>query len=184
MKKILKTFILNLVIALSAEGSFAQKETKTFLSILDSARKEYDQKNWGKAAILWEQLTKANPVNGYLWEYLAAAHFNDKAFDKAIPAYEKLIELGFGVPVNRAYNIACCYSLLKEKEKSLFWLQKALDLGYYYIVHAQTDSDLKFVADDPVFKKLLFLKDVGKMTRNQGWLYDLDMLQWEVKRKA
>jgi len=73
---------------------------------------------------------------------------------------------------------------LKDKQQSLLWLQKALDMGYYYISHAQTDSDLKFISEDPAFKKLLFLKDVGKMTRNEGWLYDLAMLQWEVKRKA
>jgi hypothetical protein len=95
-----------------------------------------------------------------------------------------LIELGYGVPANRAYDIACCYSLLKDKRQSLSWLQTALQMGYYYISHAQKDSDLKFISDDPAFKKLLFLEDVSKMTRNEGWLYDLDMLQWEVKRKA
>jgi len=184
MNKILKIVVLSLAIVLPGEMSFAQNKTEIFLSTLDSARKEYDQKNWGKAAMLWEQLTKANPVDGYFWEYLAAAHFKDKAFDKAIPAYEKLVELGYGVPANRAYDIACCYALLKEKQKSLFWLKRALDLGYYYISHAQTDSDLELIADDPAFKNLLFLKDVSKMTRTEGWLYDLDMLQWEVNRKV
>ena len=184
MKKILKVCILNLVIVLTGQKTFAQNETQIFLSTLDSANKEYEQKNWGKAAILWERLTNTNPVNGYLLEYLASAYCHDKKFDKAIPAYKKLIELGFGVPANRAYDIACCYSLLKNKKQSLFWLQKSLDMGYYYISHAQTDSDLKFIAGEPSFKKLLFLEDVSKMTRNEGWLYDLDMLQWEVKRKA
>lgn len=184
MKKILQVCVLNFAIILSMQKSIAQNETQNFLSTLDSANKEYEQKNWGKATVLWEQLTNSNPVNGYLLEYLASAYYHDKKFNKAIVAYKKLIELGFGVPANRAYDIACCYSLLKDKKQSLSWLQKALDMGYYYISHAQTDSDLKFVADDPAFKKLLFLEDVSKMTRNEGWLYDLDMIQWEVKRKV
>src|SRR4030095_3073057 len=134
MKKILKIFILGLA-ATSAQSSFAQNETQTFLSVLDSATKEYNEKNWGRAAILWEQLAKANPVNGHFWDYLAAACYHDKSFDKAIPAYERMIELGYAVPANAAYNIACCYSLLKDKQRSLSWLQKAVALGYYYIAH-------------------------------------------------
>jgi tetratricopeptide (TPR) repeat protein len=184
MKTILRIFIFNLAFALTGLSPFAQNKTQVFLSTLDSANKEYDQKNWEKAAILWQRLADSNPVNGYLLEYLASAYFRNKLYNKAIPVYKKLIELGFGVPANRAYDIACCYSLLNDKKQSLSWLQKALDMGYYYIAHAQQDSDLKFVADDPAFKKLLFLEDVTKMTREEGWLYDLDMLQWEVKRKA
>ena len=184
MKKILQVCVFNLILFLSGNKSFAQNEIEIFLSTLDSANKEYEQKNWRKAAILWERLASANPVDGYFLEYLASAYFRDQMYNKAIPVYKKLIELGFGVPANRAYDIACSYSLLKDKKQSLFWLRKALDMGYYYISHAQTDSDLSFIADDPAFKKLLFLEDVGKMTRNEGWLYDLDMLQWEVKRKA
>src|SRR5688572_1703773 len=184
MNKILKIYLFVLAVVLYSKSPFAQMQTQSFLSVLDSAQKEYSQKNWKNAAILWEQLAKANPVNGYFLEYLASAYYHDKTYDKAIPAYKKLVELGFGVPANHAYNVACCYSLLKDKQQSLSWLQKAMDLGYYYVAHAQTDSDLQFIADDPAYKSMLFLKDVGKMTRNEGWLYDLDMLQWEVKRKA
>jgi len=184
MKKIVQVCVLNFIIVLSVYKSFAQSPTQIFLSTLDSANKEYEQKNWSKAAMLWERLAEANPVNGHFWDYLASAYFENKMYAKAIPAYKKLIELGYSVPANRAYDIACCYSLLKDKKQSLLWLQKALDMGYYYISHARTDSDLKFIADDPAFKKLLFLEDVNKMARLEGWLYDLDMLQWEVKRKA
>ena len=64
MKKILQVCFLNLAFILSGARSFGQSETQIFLSTLDSANKEYEQKNWGKAAILWERLTNANPVNG------------------------------------------------------------------------------------------------------------------------
>jgi tetratricopeptide (TPR) repeat protein len=184
MRKIPRIFILSFTSVSVTAILFAQTEAQSFISILDSAREEYSKKNWHKAATLWEQVTTANPVDGYSWEYLAAAYYNDKAFEKAIPAYQKLVELGFGVPANHAYNVACCYSLIKNKQQSLFWLRKAMNLGYYYVAHAQTDTDLDFIAGDQAFKDLLFLKDVNKMTRNEGWLYDLDMLQWEVKRKV
>jgi hypothetical protein len=85
MKKILQVCVLNLVIVLSRESSFAQSQTQIFLSTLDSANKEYEQKNWGKAAIFWERLANANPVNGHFWEYLASAYFKNKIYNKAIP---------------------------------------------------------------------------------------------------
>src|SRR6186997_3043399 len=103
MKKILQVCVLNLAIVLAGQKSFAQNETQLFLSTLDSANKEYEQKNWRKAAIFWERLANANPVNGHFWEFLASAYFQDKIYNKAIPTYEKLIELGYGVPANRAY---------------------------------------------------------------------------------
>jgi len=184
MKTRVKIFILSFVFVSMGESSFAQTETQTFLSTLDSARKAYSQKNWRKAAMLWDQITKINPDDGYSWEYLAGALYEDKMFDQAIPAYEKLVALGFGVPANHAYNIACCYSLLKNKQQSLSWLKKAVDMGYYYVAHAQQDSDLDFISGEQAYKDLLFLRDVSKMSRNKGWMYDLDMVEWEVKRKA
>ena len=108
MKKFFWHSVLLVAIVLAGVKSFPQNPTQTFLAMLDSATKAYEQKNWRKAAILWERLATANPVNGHFWEYLASAYYHDKEYDKAIPAFKKLVELGYGAPTNRAYDIACC----------------------------------------------------------------------------
>jgi hypothetical protein len=97
---------------------------------------------------------------------------------------KKVIELGGGFPSNAAYNIACDYALLGEKEQAFKWLQKAFDMGFRNLAHAAVDTDLLSLHDDPRFNKIVGLADVSKMTRDEGWRYDLALLAREVKRKG
>jgi hypothetical protein len=65
-----------------------------------------------------------------------------------------VIELGGGFPSNAAYNIACDYALLGEKEQAFKWLQKAFDMGFRNLAHAAVDTDLQSLHDDPRFNKI------------------------------
>jgi hypothetical protein len=80
--------------------------------------------------------------------------------------------------------MACCYALLGDKEAALKWLEKAFEIGFRDLELAQTDSDLQSLHDSPRFLKLVGLEDISKMTREQGWRYDLAMLEREVDRKG
>lgn len=53
------------------------------------------------------------------------------------------------------YNIACLYSLLKQKEKAIIWLNKAVDAGFGDIEHVKTDPDLQFFHEDPRFGSVI-----------------------------
>ena len=173
--------IFNLTINLS---SYAQTDPKDFVRLLEQARQLSNQSKWTEATPLWMQLTERNPVNGEYWANLANAYYYIKEYDKAIQVYQKQIDLGYGLIASAAYNIACCYSLLKDKEKAITWLQKAFDMGFTKVDMPKTDTDFDFIRNEPGFKKITGTDDVKKMSRTEGWRYDLDFLKQEVMRKS
>lgn len=165
--------------------SRAQKlPTQTFAETLAQAEARMQAQQWAEAAALWEQVVKANPINGNFWERLGTAYYNAKDYRKSIPAFEKQIELGAGRPWNAAYNIACNYALLGEKELAIKWLEKALAMKFPSLQHAQTDTDLQSLHGDVRFQKLVGLIDTSGMTRDEGWRTDLRFLVREIKRRG
>ena len=53
------------------------------------------------------------------------------------------------------YNLACYYSVAKDKESSLVWLDKAFKHGYNDFDHIAKDEDLNEIKEDEKFKQLL-----------------------------
>ena len=53
------------------------------------------------------------------------------------------------------YNLACSYSLLKEIDKSLRSIKRAINCGYSDFEHLDHDSDLDNLRADERFKKFL-----------------------------
>src|SRR5258708_7663837 len=62
------------------------------------------------------------------------------------------------------------------------WLEKSFKLGWRDLQHAQTDDDLKLLRDDPKFREMTAMVDTSKMSRKEGWRYDLNLLWRELKR--
>ncbi|MBD0280184.1 MAG: hypothetical protein ICV81_19810, partial [Flavisolibacter sp.] len=121
---------------------------------------------------------------GEYWANLAYACYNTKEYKQSIDAFSKQIALGYGLVGNGAYNIACCYALAGNNEKAIEWLEKALYMGFNNITLARTDDDLKAIRNEPKYKKLTGTDDVSKMSRTEGWQYDMAFLRQEVLRKA
>ncbi|HKP44987.1 MAG TPA: hypothetical protein VJT50_00180, partial [Pyrinomonadaceae bacterium] len=161
-----------------------QVTTAPFVETLSNAEAATAKKEWQAAAGYWQTVVTANPVNSRFWAQYAQSLYQIKDYKRAIPAYEKALELGAGIPGNQAYNIACCYALLGDKDAALMWLEKAFALGFRRLEDAQTDSDLQSLRTLPRFMKLTGLDDLSKMTREQGWRYDLALLESEVDRKG
>jgi tetratricopeptide (TPR) repeat protein len=53
------------------------------------------------------------------------------------------------------YNLACRYALLKQRDKALLTLRKAVELGYRDFQFMQEDHDLDSIRKDPRFRKLI-----------------------------
>jgi tetratricopeptide (TPR) repeat protein len=53
------------------------------------------------------------------------------------------------------YNIACMYSRLKQVDKSIKWLKKAIDKGYANWENIKKDGDLDNIRDDKAYKELI-----------------------------
>ena len=160
----------------------AQTGTADYVQTLQKAERLMKDQNWSEAGPLWEQLTAKNPLVGEYWSQQGRAWYQAKEYRKSIPAYEKALDLRDGFPFNSAYNIACCYGLLGDKAKAMEWLEKSFKLGWRDLQHARTDDDLKLLRDDPKFREMTAMVDTSKMSRDEGWRYDLHLLWRELKR--
>ncbi len=183
--KLIRTLSFIAILSSFSFSLFAQEsDPNEFFSMLFNARKLTTDKKWSEAVTAWEQVSERNPVNGEYITNLANAYYNTKQYAKAIDAYKKQIELGYGLLYNAAYNIACCYALSGDKEPALQWLQRAFDMGFLSYPNAQRDADFASIRNDPRFIKIVALDDVSKMSPTEGWRYDMDILKREVMRKA
>lgn len=158
-------------------------------AVLDLARQAQTKiaaKQWKEAAALLEQIIALNPVHPNYWYSLAQVRYQVKDYKGAIPAFEKAAELG--APMMGAYfavyNVACCHALSGETEPAVAALRRAFDLGFPDLAQPARDADLASVCGDPRVVELLGLKDVSKMSRDEGWRYDLSVLAREVHRKG
>ncbi len=183
-KTAIQLLFFSLVISFCFPLCAQQSDPDEFYSLLTEARKFTAERKWKEAIHAWEQVTDRNPVNGEYIASLGDAYYNAANYPKAIEAYKKQMETGYGVAYIPVYNIACCYALAGEKELALEWLQRSFDMGFRSYTHAQNDTDFKSIRNDPRFLKILALEDVSKMSRTEGWRYDMELLKKEVMRKA
>jgi len=80
-----------------------------------------------------------------------------KDFRKAAEGFQKIAEAFPKTPLGRnsAYNVACAFALLGEKEKALDWLDKAVRFGYTDVEHMDRDSDLVSLRSEARYKKIV-----------------------------
>ena len=53
------------------------------------------------------------------------------------------------------YNLACSYSLLKEKDEAFAALKKAIKLGYRDFKYMDNDPDLSMLRDDQRYQEII-----------------------------
>ncbi len=53
------------------------------------------------------------------------------------------------------YNLACRYALLKQRDKAIVTLRRAVELGYRDFEFMLEDHDLDSIRKDPRFRKLV-----------------------------
>ncbi len=153
----------------------------TFQETLNRAEASARLSQWSEASAHWSQVVEANPHVASYWHQLGIARYNNKDCRGAIQAYQKAMALGF-IPAVMAYNIASCHGLLGEKQQALEWVERSLALGYTRPQRMLRDENLQLLRDDPRFKTLLGADDVSKLSRIEGWRYDLDLFVRELKR--
>lgn len=176
---------LLLIVTILWGTAFAQApQSDTFVSLLQQAQAKTNAREWAEAAPLWEKVVSFNPVHGRFWELLAEARFQNKQYPEAIQAYEKALDLGSGFPADQAYNIARCQAARGDKEQFFRWLERAFELGYRRLDQARTDKLFQAFATDLRFQRVTATGDVTRMSCDQGWRYDVQLLAREVKRKG
>ncbi len=142
----------------------------------------------GKAAEAAPLLKEARGIydqDGDLHYRLAAQLLAQKDYPGAIAAYEKALELGAFANKFRAsalYDLACAYSLQNDLKRGFEYLEKAMQAGFRDLNHVRTDADLNALHADPRWTELAATKDVSKMSRDEGFRYDLWLLDREMRR--
>src|SRR5262245_38351333 len=175
---------LSLVLLTTSWSSSHSAQTQTanaFQELLNRAETSSRDRQWAEAAAYWSKVVENNPVVASYWNQLGIARYNSKDHRGAIQAYQQAPALGFQ-PAIMAYNIAGCYGALGDKEQALGWLERSLALGFTRPQRAVTNQDLKLLWDEPRFKTALGADDVSKLSRVEGWRYDLDLFVRELRR--
>ena len=177
------TCLLLAALTVPAPQTQAQdSQTTSYQNLLRQAQAKVAAKEYAASLPLWEKAIEQNPHERRSWIGYANALYEAKEYKRAIVAFQKWNELGASYPWDSTYSIASCYALLGDNEAALKWLEQALDLGYRNLKNAQTDEDFASLRDHPKYKELVALVDTSKMTRDEGWRYDLKFLARELKR--
>jgi len=83
--------------------------------------------------------------------------YKARKYEEAINNYKTVVYAfpreSFGY--NSAYNIACCYSILGDKENGCIWLAVAFKNGFARYDQVRKDSDLDSIRSEPRYKALL-----------------------------
>jgi tetratricopeptide (TPR) repeat protein len=164
--------------------SAGSHDATTFFRTLALAEARSAEEAWREAAPLWEQVVAVNPVEGRFWSRLGEARFNAQDESAAIDAFLRALDLRDGFPAETAYQIACCYVRLDEKDRAIGWLERAVDMGYRHVEKARDDPDLANLRDDQRFRELFGIVETAGVSREEGWRGDLRFLVREVKRRA
>lgn len=159
------------------------KEMPEFLRTLARAERASADERWQAAALLWERVTAANPVEGTFWTKLAEARSHTENFQGAIAALERGLELGADYRWELTYRVAVCHARSGDEQAALTWLGRAVDLGLRDLERARND-DAFAMRDDPAFRELVGLFDTVGLNRDEGWELDLTVFAREVKRRA
>jgi hypothetical protein len=168
-------------IATASDPSVA--DAVRYAKLRDTARTLNAQPSAAKDSL--EAAVKIYAQDGDIWWRLGQARLAAKEYDPAIEAYQKALELGaFGnkFRAGAQYDLACAYALKGEKEKAFDWLRKSMASGFRDLQHLRTDSDLNALHADRRWEDLAATKDVSKMSRDEGWRYDLWLMHREVSR--
>jgi tetratricopeptide (TPR) repeat protein len=75
-------------------------------------------------------------------------------FPEAIAAFETCLKISPENP-DCAYDLACTYALLEDREQALKWLEQAIQWGDRNVGHMRRDTDLKSLREDPQFLNLV-----------------------------
>jgi tetratricopeptide (TPR) repeat protein len=176
--------VLTLGVVVKSAGAQAITANE-FINTLRVAKATSAAGQWRDAASDWQRVVQMNPVNEEYWQRLAEAHYKSGEFKQAIPAFQKVLDLGgYCFPSETSYSIARSYAALGDKENAMTSLQDAFARGYRDLDHAKSDSSFSLLHDDPRFVELVGGADSNGISRGKGWQNDLALLKKELERKS
>jgi len=115
---------------------------------------EYSKERWAPAIRLYESFVKTEPNVGRAWFNLGYALHYSSEHARAVEAFKQAVTLGYHKATS-AYNVACAYSMLNQRDQAFEWLDRATKNGFSSVGDISWDHDLVNVRSDPRFKQFL-----------------------------
>jgi hypothetical protein len=141
-----------------------------------------DEGRMAEALPIYQRITKSHPFYAMGWLGLGwSLHYTGHTAE-AIPAYKRAIELGASSPHQPMLEIARCCLLLGRRTEALGWVERALEARLPSINILRRDKRLEGLRSDPTYRRLAGIVDADRMTRAEGWHYDLALLEREIRR--
>jgi hypothetical protein len=131
----------------------AEPNSEALKRRLVKADNVFQAKDWDAAIREYRAITQDNPRVGVAWHRLAYALHMQGNLEEAIFYHEAAAKFEKFRAVS-LYNLACAYSLKKEKTKALQYLRQAINAGFCGLEYLDTDTDLNFIRSEPEFQKM------------------------------
>jgi hypothetical protein len=188
-KRTILTFVLVMIGLLSLScASFASAKDSAVdssaLQRITEAKSAEDRGDWPVAIGLLTTITTQSPDNGRFRFMLARARFNNAEYAAAASDYKIALDLNAGDPATLNYMIAKCYALQKNADFAIHWLKAAITLGYRNLEDARADEAFALLRHNPEYRELLGIVDTSKMSRDDGWRYDIRFLSDWIEKKS
>ena len=126
-----------------------------------------------------------NSDDGQVWVAYAQTASRSGEPDEALKAIQKVLELGsFGAKVTATayFEAACIYARKEDSKNAWKNLDLAMAFGFRSLSQLQKEPRLELLHKDPKWEEVTATKDVAKMSRTEGWKYDLWLLDRELRR--
>ena len=146
------TFFIGITM-LSFLNADSQSLTNNAFQTADSF---YFANEWSNAVNLYKQLLKDTSTNSLEWQRMGFAYYNLGEPDEALFSYEKAEKNNPPVAM-RPYlysRTAKVYGIKDNSEKSIAYLQKAVDAGYINLKELDTAKEFLSFQNDARFKNL------------------------------
>ncbi|HRK23199.1 MAG TPA: hypothetical protein PLX06_15375, partial [Fimbriimonadaceae bacterium] len=166
-------------------GHFDVEASVRYAKLFSQARSLVEMNRGNEALALMKEAKGIYAQDGDLLYRLGQAQLAAKDYPGAIESYTKAMELGAFAAKFRAsclYDLACAYALQGDTSKGFDFLEQAVKAGFRDLQHLRTDADLESLHSDDRWETLAATKEVSKMTRDEGWRYDLWLLDREMRR--
>jgi len=157
-------------------------DVEPFSALVRQAQLASGGRHWANAADLWRNVVDRNPTVASYWAELGQSLYEGGRFEESIAAYARAMELGAGYPWSSPYAIARAQARLNRVDSALAWLDTALRLRFRDLDQIRNDSVFASFRSNPRFRALAAMADPKSMSRLQGWTYDVDLFDREIRR--
>lgn len=137
-----------------------------------------------EAEPLFQSLVRDYPQDGLVWLYLGLTEQELHKPKEAVEALKRAGTLHTKVASWFVdYALAGSYLELKDKENAYRALEELVN-GEHFLSRQRLYNMKAFAAikDEPRFRKLAGHVDASKLSRDEGWRRDIDLLLTEIKR--